>query len=320
MAGDVAEETPDPIAIAQQRVVKLYGSKIANEKGYGSGIVVSPDGQILTVSSLMLEGTALRAVMPDGTSYPAKVIRRDPRRQLALLKIEAVDLPHFTLGSSADLHEGDWVFAAANPFKVADGPEPVSISRGIVSARTNLAARRRAQDFSYEGPVLLIDALVANPGAAGGALFDVEGHLVGLIGKPVTARRTNTWLNYALPVEELAAFVHGPAESPPASPEANIANSKNGEVVAPRLDLGIRMFDVGGRLRPAFVERVRPDSRARRAGLRPNDLIVSLNDQTIATCENYNKVLATIAPDAAIRLIVKRGDAIETITIPADKP
>ena len=158
----------EAISSAQQRVVKLYGAALGREKAYGSGVIISADGRIVTTLSVMLEGRGLRVVLPDGRVLPAQVLGRDEHRQLALLKIEAADLPFFELTDSRSLTPGDWLIAAANSFKVADGPEPVSVSLGIFSARIMLDARHRRQDFPYDGPVLLTDIIVTTPGSAGG--------------------------------------------------------------------------------------------------------------------------------------------------------
>lgn len=304
-AGQFAE----PIAIARRRVVKLYGATVGREKAYGSGVVISRDGRVVTVWSIMLEGRSLRVVLPDGRAFPARVLAHDEQRQLALLKIEADDLPFFELTSSRELTVGDWVIAAANPFKVAEGPEPVSVCVGVLSARANLAARHHAQDFPYDGPVLLTDALIATPGSAGGALVDARGRLVGVIGTAVISRRTNTWVNYALPVEQVAAFVNGEALLPAAPARATRPT-----------DLGIRLFDIGGRTRPAYVERVRPASPASAAGLRSDDLIVSLNGQAVATCRDFTRIMAGLRPGQRATLVVKRGDDLTIIELMLEPP
>jgi serine protease Do len=298
----------DVLAAAQQRVVKLYGAGIGRVRGYGCGVIVSPDGRIVTVLSSLLESEAPRVVLPDGRRFTAVVVARDPHRQLALLRIDASDLPFFPLGHSAHLTPGDWLVAAGNPFKVAEGAEPVSVSLGVFAGRTTLEARRRAQDFPYNGPILLTDAIVSTPGSAGGALLDIHGTLVGLIGKEVESRRTNTWLNYALPVEEIAAFL------------AAAESGDREEAVTPpaataRVDLGIRLFDLGGRVRPAYVERVRPGSPAARAGVQADDLIVSLNGQPIATCEEYSQRLGALPAGRPVELLLKRGQQLLTVTI-----
>lgn len=306
------EPFTEAISSAQQRVVKLYGATLGREKAYGSGVIVSSDGRIVTTLSVMLEGRSLRAVLPDGRALPAQVLARDERRQLALLKIEADDLPFFELTDSQSLTPGDWLIAAANPFKVADGPEPVSVSLGIFSARVKLAARHRRQDFPYDGPVLLTDIIVTTPGSAGGALLDADGRLVGVIGRAVISKRTNTWINYALPIEEVACFVDGDLSHDREGVAA-------GEARTAPPDLGIRLFDIGGRTRPAYVERVRPGSPARKAGLLPNDLIVAVQGEPVATCADYRRIVATLTPGRSVNLVVKRGDELVIIDLPTEQ-
>jgi serine protease Do len=294
-----------------QRVVKLYGGGYERARGFGSGVLVSADGMIATTLGVLLESPALRAVLPDGRRYPARVVKRDETRQLALLQIDAADLPHFELGSSTHLRAGDWVLAAANPFKVAEGPEPVSVAVGAFSGRATLSARRRKQDFPYEGPVLLTDVIVATPGSAGGALADVQGRLVGLIGKAVISTQTNTWLNYALPVEEVATLLR---DRPDPRPEQT-PSERQAAADQPEPDLGLQLFDVGGRTRPAYVERVRPDSPARRAGIRPNDLILSLAGEPTDTCAEFYDLRARLRAGEQIEVVVKRGDELQTLRV-----
>jgi serine protease Do len=296
---------------ARARVVKLYGGGFGRERGYGSGVLVSADGQIVTTLSVLLESPALRAVLPDGRRFPAEIVKRDEVRQLALLKIDADGLPFFSLGNSERLRRGDWVIAAANPFKVAEGPEPVSVAVGVFAGRAELSARRRAHDFAYEGPVLITDVIVATPGSAGGALVDADGRFVGLIGKAVVSKYTNTWMNYALPSEQVAAFLRNTGEPRPLD-DVRDDTVPSG---AARPDLGIRLFDIGGRTRLAYVERVRPDSPAREAGIRPNDLILSVAGESIGTCDDFHAALQTLRPGEQVAIVAKRGDELISVTL-----
>ncbi len=297
-----------PIEVAAQRVVKLYGGAIGRERGYGVGVVVSASGQIVTAQSVLLESEAIRVVLPDGRREPAQLVARDPRRQLALLQIDAENLAHFTPASSAHLQPGDWVIAAANPFKVADGAEPVSTALGVLSGRSRIDARRRAQDFAFEGSALLVDVIVATPGSAGGALLDLDGNLVGVIGPAVISNRTNTWQSYAIPVEEVAALLRdGPLPAAPTTAPAA------GEGFAARI--GIRLFDLGGRERPAYVERVRPNSPAARAGVRADDLILSVSGQPVATCADYAAALAALRTGDRLLLSLKRRDELIDVVL-----
>lgn len=310
--GRTLDET---LVAVQQRVVKLYGGALGKQHGYGTGVLVSSDGQIVTTLSAMLETPALRAVLVDGRRFPARVVRRDARRRLALLKIDASDLSAFELVSSEHVRTGDWLIAAANSFKVASGPEPVSISLGVLSGRTTLDAQRHTQRVAYDGPVLLTDIIVSAPGAAGGALVDLDGRLVGVIGEPVVSRRTHTWLNYALPVEQVREMIEQPGgERPVAQRNGNGSD----DLAAGRsrlLGLGIRLFDVGGKVRLAYVERVRAGSPARRAGLRAGDLILSVGDAAVETCDDVARRVAALGEGDALRLLVKRGDEVVAIDV-----
>ncbi|MCG3125964.1 MAG: Periplasmic serine endoprotease DegP [Phycisphaerae bacterium] len=300
------------------RVVKIFGARIGRDHGYGSGVIISADGRIVTTLSLLLEGQTLKVVTADGVEHAASIVARDEVRQLALLKIAANGLAAFELSSPPALKPGDWVLSAGNPFQVAQGDEPVSIGLGVVSAETNLSGRRRAADYPYTGPVVLVDVLVATPGYAGGALVDLEGRLVGVIGNAVINDLTNTWINYALPVAEVAAFVEAadrgetqrvatpaPAETPAEA------------VAAARVDLGIRLFEIGGRNKPAFVERVRMGSAAREAGLQRDDLIISVNGRTVGDCEAFHAAVAGLKPGDAVELVVKRKNELKTIRLTA---
>lgn len=310
--GAQSSDRPFDLAIeaAVQRVVKLYGAKIGRQHAYGSGVLVSSQGDIITALSIMIEGRTLRAVLHDGRQFPAKVVSRDERRQIARIKIDAANLPYFELTASDHVREGDWLIAAGNSFKVAHGDEDVSVWAGVLSSRTNLNARRRTQEYPYTGPVLIVDAIVTTPGMAGGALVDLEGRLVGLIGNPVTSNLTNTWLNYAIPVEQVRAFVeNGPL--PAADRPGQAAAEKSGV----RPYLGLRLFELGGRLKPAYVDRVRPRSPAKKAGVRKNDLIVAIDGRLVATCSDYHEQFAALQPGQEIEITVKRKDELRIIKL-----
>lgn len=311
-----ADPTPtwqETIENARARVVKIYGATVGREKSYASGVIVSADGQIVATLSLLLEARSLRVVLADGRTYPAKIERRDPVRQLALLKTEADALPHFDLEETARAQVGDWVIAAANPFNVAVGDEPVSVSIGTLSGETRLAGRYRSRDLPYEGTVLLTDIIVSAPGSAGGALLDINGVLLGVIGKPAISEQTNTWVNYAIPATEVAAFVRGDISAPATFGTDATAGLTPAEI-------GLHLFDVGGRVRPAYIERVQHQSPAARAGLRPNDLIVSIAGEAVQSCDDVPRLLRNIPRDKPLAIVVKRGDEVLTLTITPEQP
>ena len=322
------------IEAAVPRVVKLYGLGVGAQAGYGTGVVVSSDGLVLTVLSLLIDARRVRAVTWDGTYYEAEVVHRDNARQLALLRLKSPDQGGDTVkqrdsaspftffdlkcGAAATdgaaLRPGDWVLAAGNPFKVADGAEPVSVVHGVFSARTRLDARRQVKEFPYHGDVLVIDAVTSNPGAPGSAVVDVEGRFVGMIGREVVSNLTHTHFNYAMPRDVLCEFLN---EATGVTPRVAVAVANPGETL---VDPGIRLTRTGYRDLPPLVDRVRRGSPAELAGVRQDDLILSVNGKNVSNPDEYDERLRAIASDEAIDLVIRRGRNIVTIRIEAEKP
>lgn len=293
-------------------VVKLYGSKIGREQGYGTGFLVSSDGRIVTSLSLLVAGRKVRAVLDDGRKYEARVVRTDEYRQLALLQIDAKGLPHLELNSSESAQVGDTVIALGNWYKIAEGREPVSVIRGILSLKTSLDARRLSQEFDYRGPVLIYDAITSNPGSSGGPLLDIEGRCIGMVGRIVEAANTNTRLNYALPAEEIMAFL-GESASGDGSERAGPSSAPVEDVqAAGKPYVGIKISKLGYHSVSAYVQRVRPGSPAAEAGIQADDLIVSINGRRIGDAADYKAMIERLSPGASARFVLKRGQKMIT--------
>jgi serine protease Do len=239
--------------------------------------------------------------------HDAKVLRRDANTQLVLLKIEAATPAYFSLSETPVGKSGDWVLAVSNAFKVADGSEPLSVNLGVASLRTKLDAKRLTQDYDYDGDVLLIDAITSNPGAAGGAVVTADKQLAGMIGKVIEGKSTNTRLNYAVPNDVLYAFFTGKDMS-----------NQTGAVVKGKAVLGIRLFALGGRNSPAYIDRVSPASPAFKAKLQPDDLVVSMNGQQVRTVREYGAILESLVPGREVTLIVKRRNQLVEVKITPD--
>lgn len=310
------------------RVVKLYGLKAGAQAGYGTGVLISADGLILTVNSLLIDARQVRVVTADGVNREATIVRRDNQRQLALLKLApggsdttTAPMPYFDLDCGGEtpssLRPGDWIIVAGNPFKVADGAEPVSLAHGVFSARTRLDARRAAKDFPYHGDVLIIDAVTSNPGAAGSAVVDLDARFVGLIGREVTSNLTHTHLNYAIPRDVLCEFINEALNPAPKPRDGKLSDeSKKLDTV----DWGIRLTRKGYRELPAMVERVRKGSPAETAGVRQDDLILSVNGANVSNPDEVDKRLALLRPGEALDLVIRRGRAIQSIRLEPEKP
>jgi len=176
--------------------------------------------------------------------------------------------------------------------------------------RATLDTRRRAHDLELQSPIVLIDALTANPGSPGGALVTVDGRLAGMIGKIIESDSTHTRLNYAIPNDVLAAFVEGRPTT------ADVATSEPTSADGGPVDLGIRIFNLSGPRAPAYVDRVVSGSPADRAGVQRDDLVLSINGKWVRTVTAYEQQVDKLRSGREVRVTIKRGDKVKEITIP----
>jgi len=290
------------IGSAQPKMVKVFGAGAGKVDSFATGFIVSDDGKILTAQGVLLDGKRVRVVMADGTSHDATILRRDRVRQVALLKIQKETPDFFKLSEKSIGEKGDWVVALSNAFKVADKQEPLSATLGVISLRTELEARLTKRDVAYKGELVLIDAIVSNPGAAGGAVLNIEGEVVGMIGKVINSSETNTRLNYAVPNAFLAEFVSGKQETA-------VAQETQAPVLG-QADLGIVLFKFGGRSNPAYIDRVHRGSPAADVNLQADDMIIAIAGQKIGSVKEYLDMVETLRPEEEILVIVKRGREI----------
>jgi S1-C subfamily serine protease len=300
------------MASVQPKMVKIYGAGgFRGLEAYQSGFLISPTGHILTVWSYVLDASVITIHLADGRKFEAQLLGADPRLELAVLKIEARDLPFFDLEAAADAAVGAQVLALSNLYGVATLNEPASVQHGVIAAKTRLEARRGAYDTPYRGPVYILDAVTNNPGAAGGALVNRRGELIGMLGKELRNSLNNTWLNYALPIVEIRdtalAIVRG--EGVPLAPMS--ADTPKAERPLTLDMLGIVLVpDVLPRT-PPFVDEVRPGSPAAEVGLQPDDLILFINNERlIQSCKALREELQYIDQDDPIVLTVIRGQEL----------
>jgi len=291
---------------AAPAVVKLYGGGLGREHGYGTGTLVSADGKILTTLSLLTSRDRVRAVLADGRTFMARKTATDETRRLVLLKIDATDLPFLEMTDSTVLQPGMPVFALGNWFKVAEGQEQVSVTRGTFSMRMLLDARRLAQDYDYRGDALLFDAITSNPGAPGGPLVDLDGNCIGILGRIVEARATLTRINYALPAEQLTDFIGGKVAE-------RRANDTTESAAQPYV--GIRISRIGFRHVSPYVARVRRDSPAEKAGIKRDDLVLMVGDRRIANTRDYKEAIAATRPGDRVQFVIKRGESLMALPV-----
>lgn len=305
----------DTIDQVQPKIVKIYGAGgIHAMEAYQSGVVISPEGHVLTAFSHVLDTDEITAVLADGRRLDAKLLGADPRLDVAVLKIEATGLPCFDLGKAPKVEAGTRVLALSNCFGVAMGNEAASVQKGTISVVTRLEARRGAFETPYRGPVYVLDVTTNNSGTAGGALVTRQGELVGMLGKELRNSLNNTWLNYALPIEELRQSV-GEIRAGKfvarREPDAGKKPQRSLELAS----LGIMLIPDVLERTPPYVDHVRSGSAADQAGIRPDDLIVLLGDRLVQSCKMLASDLEYVDYEDAVKLTVLRGQELIEVSL-----
>ena len=298
----------DVISTVQPKMVKIFGSGgLRNLESYQSGFLISPDGFILTAWSYVLDTGQATVILNDGRRFTADLVGNDPRSEIALLKIEGTDFPHFDMKEYKRLNPGTRVLAFSNLYGVATGDEPTSVLHGIVSGVTKLAARRGAFETPYRGDVYILDAMPNNAGAAGGALTDSKGNLAGMLGKELRDAQTQIWLNYSLPVEEIRDAVQSLLTGDQV--QDNDA-TKLPEEYASLDAFGIVLIPNILRNTPPFIDMILPESRAASSELRADDLIVLVNGKTVSSQGTLFEYLREVDAVDSVRLTVVRGNEL----------
>ena len=305
---------------AQCKVVKIYGAGgLRGMEAYQTGILVSADGHVLTLLSYVLDTDDLVVMLDDGRKWQAETVGIDPIRELSVLRIplEDEELPFFDLHQSVDADTGQRVLALSNLYGIATGDEPVSVLQGVVTAIAPLDARRGAHRSNYRDEVYVLDAYTNNPGAAGGALIDWHGSLIGVLGKELRSRVTGTWLNYALPAKEIAAVV----DNLIAGRELDSLVEANRVPPVRALSTAVLGFmpvpDVLPRT-PPYIDTVRPNSPAEKAGLRHDDLVVFVGEEPILSCQALLAAIGRIEFEEDVRLTVLRDGDLVQLRLAAD--
>ena len=262
----------------------------------GSGVIVSPDGYILTNTHVIGEMRAdVRVTLADQRERTADVVGVDPATDIALLKIPATGLPAVPWGDSSTLRIAEWVLAIGNPFQLNQ-----TVTLGIVSA----VGRNNVGVATYED-FIQTDAAI-NPGNSGGALINAQGQLVGINTAIYSQTGGYQGVGFAVP-SNLARRVMDDLIQ-----YGQVRRGSIGYVevraVTPQLatELGVR------ETRGAIVWRMRRDSEAYRAGIRPGDVILAFSDQEIEDSAHFDRLLADAEPGDTVRLdIIRDGQPTE---------
>ena len=318
------------------KVVKLFGAGgFRGVTNYGSGILVSPAGHVLTTATNMLDTSELIVHLSDGRRLRATVLVVEAELDVALCQIKVddpdnavlgLDLEYFDVAAAAErppAEAGDWVLSFSNLFEIAMRDEPVSVQHGVIAAYAKLSGRRGIFDFPYAGDVYVVDAITNNPGAGGGALTDRKGQLRGIIGREIRNAQSDTWMNYAIPINARVTLDVDGKKVDISIPEFVRLGMKGEYKPVQRTATasgpggfhGINFVPDVLERTPPYIEDVTPGSPAGAAGLRPDDLVSFIDGEPIYSIKAFDEYIKKTRPGMTLRFEVRRGDNLETVEL-----
>ena len=257
-------------------------------RGIGSGFIIDDRGHILTNHHITAGSREIEVALTDGRAFEGKLVGSDPANDLAVVKIDAHDLPVAELGNSSALRVGQTVIAIGNPFGLVGGP---SVTVGVVSALDRHILAERV----YEN-LIQTDASI-NPGNSGGPLLDLTGRVIGINTANIPGAQG---IGFAIPIDTAKAVLEDIV--------------RYGRVTRPWL--GVIGLDVSRELARRFnlaaesgilVMRIIPESPAERAGLQSGDVVATIEDKQVNSMEDLQKQIRARRAGDSVSLVVVRG-------------
>ncbi|HZZ84480.1 MAG TPA: DegQ family serine endoprotease [Anaeromyxobacteraceae bacterium] len=267
----------------------------------GSGFIINQDGYVLTNNHVVKDATDIRVKLSDNHEYAGKVIGKDPQTDVALIKLEDApkNLPTVVLGDSDKLEQGDFVLALGNPLGLRE-----SATFGMVSAKDraiNPGASGTYDDF------IQTDAAI-NPGNSGGPLFNLKGEVVG-INTAIVSPQIGQGIGFAVPVNLAKQIL------PQLLAKGKVTRGYLGVSVSelsPDLAEG---FGLDPDTRGAVVQQVVPNAPAAKAGIKPGDIVVTLNGRPVESSGQLTRGVAMIPPGGKAHVTVLRSGAKKDLTV-----
>jgi serine protease Do len=265
-------------------------------RGAGSGFIVSSDGYILTNAHVVAQADEVTVTLTDRREFPAQVIGTDIRTDVAVLKIDAKDLPTVKIGDPSKLRPGEWVLAIGSPFGLEN-----SATAGIVSATA------RAVVGETDVPFIQTDVAV-NPGNSGGPLFNLRGEVVGINSMIFSRTGGYMGISFAVPID--------------VAMDVRDQLIKTGRVVRGRIGVAVQNVDAPlarsfglDRPRGALVSSVEEGGPAARAGLKPGDVILAVNGEPVDQSAAVSRLISRQKPGQQVTLTIWRGKKEQQVKV-----
>ena len=286
---------------------RFFGDQLGDDTqkatSLGSGVIVSSSGTILTNNHVVEAADEIEIAFPDGKKLLAKIVGSDPDTDLAVLRVEAKDLPAITFGSSDTLRVGDIVLAIGNPFGVGQ-----TVTSGIVSA-----LGRSGLGINVFENFIQTDASI-NPGNSGGALIDARGNLVGINSAIVSRSGGSMGIGFATPVSTARMVLEQIIKS------GAVTRGWIGVELQPVTPALAESFKLGT-LKGAIINGVLNGGPADKAGAKPGDVLISIDGKAIVDPQSVLNVVTGIAPGSAAKLKLKRkSEDMELVVIIGRRP
>lgn len=270
------------------------------QEGAGSGVIITPDGYIVTNNHVVGDANEIEVTLNDKRTFKATLVGKDPSTDIALIKIDAENLPIIVFGNSDDLKVGEWVLAVGNPFNLTS-----TVTAGIVSAKARniniLNADMKIESF------IQTDAAV-NPGNSGGALVNTRGELVGI--NTAIASRTGSFAGYSFAV--------------PSSIVSKVVADIRQFGTVQRAVLGVEIRDINNEfanekklktLDGAYVVNVSENGAASKAGIKPGDVINNVNGVAVKSVAELQEQIGRYRPGDIIYVELMRDNSNKKIQV-----
>jgi serine protease DegQ len=260
-----------------------------NDNSLGSGVIVSENGLILTNNHVIETADAIEVALADGRKLSASIVGADPESDLALLQVEAKDLPSITFASNDQLAVGDVVLAIGNPFGVGQ-----TITQGIVSA----LGRNHLGINTYEN-FIQTDASI-NPGNSGGALIDTSGNLVGINSAIYSRNGGSMGIGFAIPISIAKQVIEQIAK------EGSVTRGWVGveaQNMTTELAESFGLKTASG----ALIAGILAESPADKAGLKAGDILIAINDRPVINSATMLNLIAALEPNKRATLSIVRA-------------